>query len=126
MSCRYRIIGLLVLWKQPSKCTQALQSIGSTTASTMADMCILCIHSNQDDVLSAGQPELYHHSPAPMRQDTSFASQASASPAQALQQQSSWGASPLGNHGSIWSSTPSERYTSKHGPEGVVHLVASQ
>ena len=66
---------------------------------------------------SAGQQDLYHQSSTPMRQDTAFTSQASASPAQALQQQSSWGASPLGNHGSIWSSTPSERCTSMHGPE---------
>lgn len=69
----------------------------------------------------AGQPELFLQTLGPLRQDTAFGSQASASPRQPLQQEASWGASPLGNHGSIWSSTPCERC--RHSP--AVHMILS-
>ena len=59
--------------------------------------------------LPAGQGEYFQQHPKAMRQDAAYASQASASPGQPLQPQNSWDASPMGHHGSIWSSTPSER-----------------
>jgi len=63
----------------------------------------------------AGQPELFQQISGGLQQEAAFASQASASPGHSLQQ-SPWAAPPMGKHGSIWSSTPSERCSPKSCP----------